>query len=227
MSSLSPVQSKRHRVDWVLAATLFASGLDFASIAEQVGSKSIAAVKKGLERCGALQTVSRQKAVRVEACRKMATGELERASHDLKTKISGMLAKHAEALAKVRVAGNAKAVRQAGEALRPLVQSAAQVYDWGEKQAGGIIDLQEVSTAIVSSPSICSGEVGHNSGQIEQGQHHKTQVLQLQEVNAGPDTHYRSYVQQGSAAGGQEKEIPLLARPSHEADPDTPFDPTT
>ena len=109
------------------------------------------------------------------ACVVVVQDGLANASEALRGKMSALLEKHTESLAKVSAKPSLKHIQQVGAALEPLVRSAKAVYDWGQQDSIGIVqvsavrDALEVEAQVTSEPVVASSVVSSEPAQTQVG----------------------------------------------------------
>jgi len=152
------VSANRPTIDYVLAATLKASGLTYAQIAKQIGC-SPGSLKVGFLRRGIHNQVTAAKQYQIARIDEHAHNSLESASEALRNDFAALLGKHSLALAKVPAKANLKHIKAAGEALEPLVRSAKTVFDWGSTDAAGLVVVGRMKQAIEAEevPAVACG----------------------------------------------------------------------
>ena len=131
----------------VTAQALYVSGMSSAQVSAKTGVPA-GTVRKWSQRGKWFPLRDSLRQDMSQACLVTVGNGLERASETMRTRLAGTLAKHVDALDKVPAKSNLKHISAVGAALEPLVRSSKVVFDWGERDALGVIDIASMRTAI-------------------------------------------------------------------------------
>lgn len=174
LDAKAPPESRKHRINTVLAATLVAGGLSWEEAAQQCGAKNgetlrVMCYKKGVTARQA-RSVTAEHIVSKSVTLRLAN----EAGKLLKDSMAGILQSHTDALSKIPAKPNLKHIQSVGAALEPLVRSAKVVHGWGDEAAQGLIidvrqadpDAANVVTEVAATvtPMVAGGTSEQNCG---------------------------------------------------------------
>lgn len=126
-------------VNYALAATLLAQGMDLEQIAPQVGAKTPNSLRVGLNRKGVNVTAAKVlQNIAGRTC-SVTLRIASQASEILRRDASDILQAHVSKLKEVPAKANLAHIERVGQALEPLIRSAKIVHDWGNQEAQGVV----------------------------------------------------------------------------------------
>lgn len=163
----------RATINYALAATLLAQGMELEEVAPQVGAKTPESLRVGLNRKGV--TVTAAKVLQsVTGGRCSVTMKIaSQASEILRRDAGELLQTHVSKLKEVPARANLKHIQAVGAALEPLIRSAKIVHDWGNQEAVGMVmtglldEQKAIDVAADSTPTADSLLIGEPSNSTE------------------------------------------------------------
>lgn len=129
----------RATINYALAATLLAQGMDLPEVAPQVGAKTPESLRVGLNRKGVTVTAAK---VLQNATGSKSTVILKlasQASEILRKDAGEILQAHVSKFKEIPAKANLSHIQRVGQALEPLIRSAKIVHDWGNQEATGLV----------------------------------------------------------------------------------------
>ena len=125
-----PKQGKR--INYALAATLFATGQSLEAICPQVGAKNVNTLRVGLHRKGVTKAALQHPTPDSPMVKSLTLTVAKEAGEKLKGMLGGEIERTTAKLADIEPRKNLKDLRQRAEVIEPLVRSAAKVYGWSD-----------------------------------------------------------------------------------------------